>query len=409
LRTRPGPAVLALPDGTIYRGHTFGAPVVGVGEVVFNTSITGYQEILTDPSYAGQIVVMTYPQIGNVGVNPEDEESVRPFLQGFAVKEVSLRPSNWRSREPLGAYLGRHAVPAMAGIDTRALVRRIREGGAQVGALSADPEQQDTAALVERARSDPGLDGRDLVADVTCERPYAWTGGLWTGVRGRLPRKARPAPTFRLVAYDFGIKRNIARQLVENGFEVTVVPARTPAEEVLAMDPDAIFLSNGPGDPAGVLGVRENVRKLAAEKPLFGICLGHQILALALGGRTKKLKFGHHGGNQPGQDLATRKVAICSENHGYAVDADSLRAAGEPVEVTHINLNDGTVEGLAHLRRPLFSVQYHPEGSPGPHDTAYFFSRFREMVARHKAGEAVTGAQIAATQAPTPGADAVGD
>ena len=402
------PAVLALSDGTLYRGHGFGAPVLGVGEVVFNTSMTGYQEILTDPSYAGQIVVMTAPQIGNVGVNPEDEESVRPFLQGFVAKEVSLRPSNWRSREPLGPYLGRHAVPGIAGIDTRALVRRIREGGAQVGALSADPEQQDAAALVERARSDPGLDGRDLVADVTCERPYQWTEGLWPGIPGQLPRKARPAPTFRLVAYDFGIKRNIARQLVENGFEVTVVPARTPAEEALAMNPDAIFLSNGPGDPAGVLGVRENVRKLAAEKPLFGICLGHQILALALGGQTKKLKFGHHGGNQPGQDLATRKVAICAENHGYAVDADSLRAADEPVEVTHVNLNDGTVEGLAHLRRPLFSVQYHPEASPGPHDAAYLFSRFREMVARHKAGEAVTGAQIAAGEVPTPGAAALG-
>jgi len=399
------PAVLALSDGTLYCGHGFGAPVVGVGEVVFNTSMTGYQEILTDPSYAGQIVVMTTPQIGNVGVNPEDEESARPFLRGFVVKEVSRRPSSWRSREPLGAYLERHAVPGIAGIDTRALVRRIREGGAQVGALSSDPEQQEAAALVERARSDPGLDGRDLVADVTCERPYQWTGGLWPGVPGQLPREARPAPTFRLVAYDFGIKRNIARQLVENGFEVTVVPARTPAEAVLAMNPDAIFLSNGPGDPAGVLGVRENVRKLAAEKPLFGICLGHQILALALGGKTKKLKFGHHGGNQPGQDLATRKVAICAENHGYAVDADSLRAAGEPVEVTHVNLNDGTVEGLAHLRRPIFSVQYHPEASPGPHDAAYFFSRFREMVARHKAGEAVTGAQIAAGEVPTSGAD----
>jgi carbamoyl-phosphate synthase small subunit len=402
---RRGPAALALSDGAIYRGHAFGAAVVGVGEVVFNTSITGYQEILTDPSYAGQIVVMTAPQIGNVGVNPEDEESARPFLQGFAVKEVSPRPSNWRSRGPLGAYLARHAVPGIADIDTRALVRRIREGGAQVGVLSTDPEQQDAAALVERARSDPGLDGRDLVADVTCERPYAWTEGGWTGVRGQLPRKARPVPTFRLVAYDFGIKRNIARQLVENGFEVTVVPAHTSAEEALAMDPDAIFLSNGPGDPAGVRGVRENVRKLAAEKPLFGICLGHQILALALGGRTKKLKFGHHGGNQPGQDLATRKVAICAENHGYAVDADSLRAAGEPVEVTHVNLNDGTVEGLAHLQRPLFSVQYHPEASPGPHDAAYFFGRFREMVARHKAGEAVTGAQIAAGEVPTSGAD----
>jgi carbamoyl-phosphate synthase small subunit len=407
LRTPTGPAVLALSDGTVYRGRAFGAPEVGVGEVVFNTSITGYQEILTDPSYAGQIVVMTAPQIGNVGVNPEDEESARPFLLGFVAKEVSREPSSWRSRESLGSYLERHAVPGIEGLDTRAVVRRIREGGAQVGVLSADPEQQDAAKLVERARSDPGLDGRDLVADVTCERPYRWTEGAWRGVPGQLPRKARPTPPFRLVAYDFGIKRNIARQLVENGFEVTVVPARTPAEEALAMNPDAIFLSNGPGDPAGVVGVRENVRRLAAEKPLFGICLGHQILALALGGSTKKLKFGHHGGNQPGQDLASRKVAICAENHGYAVDADSLRKAGEPVEVTHVNLNDGTVEGLAHLRRPVFSVQYHPEASPGPHDAAYFFSRFREMVARHKGGEAVTGAQIAAGGVPASGAGAL--
>jgi carbamoyl-phosphate synthase small subunit len=392
----PGPAILALADGTVYRGQAFGAPVVGAGEVVFNTSITGYQEILTDPSYAGQIVAMTYPQIGNVGVNPEDEESARPFLQGFIVKEIFERPSNWRSRESLDAYLQRHTIPGIAGVDTRALVRRIREGGAQVGILSSAPEQQDAAVLVERARNEPGLDGRDLVAEVTCERPYPWTEGLWSGVAGQLPRKVRAGPSYRLVAYDFGIKRNIARQLVAHGFDVTIVPARTPAEEALAMDPDAIFLSNGPGDPAGVEGVRDNVRKLAAAKPLFGICLGHQILALALGGRTTKLKFGHHGGNQPGQDLATRKVAICAENHGYAVDADSLRAAGEPVVATHVNLNDGTLEGLAHTRRPIFSVQYHPEASPGPHDAVYFFGRFREMVARHKAGEAVTGAEVAA-------------
>jgi len=389
------PAVLVLADGSVFRGSAFGASCVGVGEVVFNTSITGYQEILTDPSYAGQMVVMTYPQIGNVGVNPDDEESARPFLQGFVAKEVFEQASNWRSQESLVGYLKRCGVPGISGIDTRALVRRIREGGAQVGVLSTDPRQQDAAALVERARSDPGLDGRDLVADVTCRRPYTWTEGRWPGVNGQLPRKARPVPTLRLVAYDFGLKRNIARLLFDQGFEVTVVPATTPADEVLAMDPDGIFLSNGPGDPAGVEGVQENVRILAKQKPLFGICLGHQILALALGGTTRKLKFGHHGGNQPGQDLATRKVAICAENHGYAVDADSLRAAGEPVEITHINLNDGTVEGLAHATRPLFSVQYHPEASPGPHDAAYFFGRFREMVARHKNGESVTGAQIA--------------
>jgi len=393
--TLPGPAVLALADGTVFRGKAFGAPVVGVGEVVFNTSITGYQEILTDPSYAGQMVAMTYPQIGNVGVNPDDEESARPFLEGFIVKEVFEQASNWRSCESLVAYMTRHGVPGISGIDTRALVRRIRDGGAQVGILSADPERQDAGALVERARSEPGLDGRDLVAAVTCTEPFRWTEGRWSGVAGQLPRSPRPSGSLRLVAYDFGLKRNIARLLIEHGFDVTVVPATTPAGEALAMNPDAIFLSNGPGDPAGVVGVQENVRILAERKPVFGICLGHQILALALGGTTKKLKFGHHGGNQPGQDLATRKVSICAENHGYAVDADSLRAAGEPVEVTHVNLNDGTVEGLAHTTRPVFSVQYHPEASPGPHDAAFFFGRFREMVARHKNGESVTGAQIA--------------
>jgi carbamoyl-phosphate synthase small subunit len=328
---------------------------------------------------------------------------VRPFLQGFVAKEVFEVPSNWRSREPLGSYLYRHGVPGIAGIDTRALVRRIRDGGAQVGVLSCDPEHQDEDALLERARSEPGLDGRDLVAEVTCDEPYEWTEGLWKGVSGQLPREEHPGERHRLVAYDFGLKRNIARQLVAHGFEVTVVPATTPASEALALDPDAIFLSNGPGDPAGVSDVQENVRELAARKPLFGICLGHQILALALGGSTRKLKFGHHGGNQPGQDVATKKVAICAENHGYAVDADSLRNAGEPVVVTHINLNDGTVEGLAHSEKPLFSVQYHPEASPGPHDAAYFFDRFREMVSRHKAGEAVTGEQIAAgARAPQP-------
>jgi carbamoyl-phosphate synthase small subunit len=395
-RSAPKPGILALADGTIYRGQAFGAARVGCGEVCFNTSLSGYQEILTDPSYAGQIVAMTYTQIGNVGVNPEDEESAKPHLQGFIVKELFRTPSNFRAREGLDEYLVRHGVPGLSVIDTRALVRRIRDRGAQAGVLCTDPAQLDEAALVERARRDPGLDGRDLVAEVTCEKPYRFSDGMWAGVDGQLPRRARPTPPLKLVAYDFGVKRNILRQLVEQGFEVTVVPAYTKAEEALALQPDGIFLSNGPGDPAGVRGVREEVRVLVEQKPVFGICLGHQILGLALGGRTLKLKFGHHGGNQPGQDLATKKVAICAENHGYAVDAESLRAAGEPVEITHINLNDDTVEGLAHQKRPLFSVQYHPEASPGPHDAAYFFSRFRAMVERHKRGEAVTGAQIAA-------------
>ena len=400
------PARLALADGTVYRGRAFGAQAVREGEIVFNTSLTGYQEILTDPSYAGQIVTMTCTQIGNVGVNRQDEESRRVFLEGFVVKEHFEQPSNWRSQGGVGAYLADAGVPAIAGIDTRALVRRIRDGGAQVGVLSTDPAQQDDAALVERARASRGLEGRDLVAEVTCSEPYRWDDGAWPGVPGQLPRAPRPVRPLKLVAYDFGVKRNILRLLVEQGFEITVVPATTPASEALAMEPDGIFLSNGPGDPAAVQGVRENVRELAAAKPLFGICLGHQILGLALGGTTRKLKFGHHGGNQPGQDLASGKVSICAENHGYAVEAASLDAAGEPVEVTHVNLNDGTVEGLAHKEKPLFSVQYHPEASPGPHDAAYFFGRFRQLVERTAEGERVTGAQIAkGWEAPAGAAD----
>jgi carbamoyl-phosphate synthase small subunit len=393
--TPPRSARLALADGTVYRGLAFGARAVQAGEVVFNTSMTGYQEIITDPSYAGQIVTMTCTQIGNVGVNAMDEESARPHLQAFVVKELFDVPSSWRARGALDAYLVDAGVPGLSGIDTRALVRRIRDGGAQTGVVSTDPDQQDDAALVEMARQAPGLDGRDLVADVTCDEPYEWTEGAWPGIGGQMPKRARPNPPLRVVAYDFGVKRNILRLLVEHGFEVTVVPAKTSAADALAREPDAIFLSNGPGDPDGVAGVQDVVRELSHAKPLFGICLGHQILGLALGGKTRKLKFGHHGGNQPGKDLATGKVAICAENHGYAVDAASLEQAGEPVDVTHINLNDDTVEGLAHRERPVFSVQYHPEASPGPHDASFFFQRFREMVERHKAGEAVTGAQIA--------------
>jgi len=391
----PKPACLALADGTVYRGQAFGAETLGEGEVVFNTSMTGYQEIVTDPSYAGQIVAMTYTQIGNVGVNPEDDESRRPFLSGFVVKELFREPSSWRARGGLDPFLKDAGIPGISGLDTRALVRRIRDGGAQVGVLSTDPSQQDAEALVARARASHGLEGEDWVARVTCDAPYVWSEGAWQGVDGQVPRAERPTERRKLVAYDFGVKRNILRLLVEQGFDVTVVPATTPAAEALALEPDAIFLSNGPGDPAAVEGVQPIVRELAEQKPLFGICLGHQILGLALGGQTRKLKFGHHGGNQPGQDLATGKVAICAENHGYAVDAASLEAAGEPVEITHVNLNDGTVEGLAHQTRPLFSVQYHPEASPGPHDARYFFDRFRAMVDRHVAGEAVTGAQIA--------------
>ncbi|CAG0997259.1 carbamoyl-phosphate synthase small subunit [Myxococcaceae bacterium] len=393
------PALLALADGTVYRGEGFGAETVGVGEVCFNTSMTGYQEIVTDPSYAGQIVTMTYTQIGNVGVNAEDAEAARPFLAGFVVKEIFRTPSNFRSTGDLDGYLARHGVPGICGIDTRALVRRIRDGGFQTGVLSSDPKRQDERALVERARSAPTLDGRDLVATVTTSEPYRWHEGAWKGVEGQPPRPSPPTERLRLVAYDYGVKRNILRLLVEQGFDVTVVPARTPAREVLSMRPDAVFLSNGPGDPAAVADAPSIVREIVhADVPVFGICLGHQILGLALGGETRKLKFGHHGGNQPGQDLFTGKVSICAENHGYAVDPESLRAAGEPVEITHQNLNDGTVEGLAHSKRPIFSVQYHPEAAPGPHDASYFFRRFREMAERRRRGEPVTGATIARGQ-----------
>jgi carbamoyl-phosphate synthase small subunit len=389
------PAALALADGTVLHGRAFGARTVRSGEVVFNTSLTGYQEIATDPSYAGQIVTMTYTQIGNVGVNPADDESRRPFLSGFVVKELFDEPSNYRAEGNLDEKLTAAGVPGISGVDTRALVTRIRDGGAQVGVLSTDPELQDDAELVARARNAPGLDGHDWVAKVTCDEPYDFTEGAWPGIAGQMPRGVRPQRRLKLVAYDFGVKRNILRLLVEQGFDVTVVPATTPATDALAMQPDGIFLSNGPGDPEAVEGVQPIVRELVQAKPVFGICLGHQILGLALGGRTHKLKFGHHGGNQPGKDLSTGKVAICAENHGYAVDADSLRDAGEPVEITHINLNDDTVEGLAHSTRPLFSVQYHPEASPGPHDASYFFGRFRELVERTVAGENVSGADIA--------------
>ncbi len=389
------PAKLALADGTVFRGTAFGASATQVGEVCFNTSMTGYQEIVTDPSYAEQIVTMTYTQIGNVGVNALDCEAALAHLNGFVVKELCHEPSNWRAEGTLDDFLREAGVPGIEGLDTRALVRRIRDGGFQMGVLSTAPDAQNEDELVRLAQAASPLDGRDLVAGVTCAAPYNFDAGLWKGVEGELPRQPRPDKRLRCVAFDFGVKRNILRLLVEHGFEVVVVPAQTSAEAVDAMHPDAVFFSNGPGDPAAVAGVRDNVRELASRYPTFGICLGHQILGLALGGATQKLKFGHHGGNQPGQDVATKRVAICAENHGYAVDPSSLTNAGVPVVVTHENLNDGVVEGLAHREKPVFSVQYHPEASPGPHDASYFFQRFREMTERHRAGESVTGAQIA--------------
>jgi carbamoyl-phosphate synthase small subunit len=375
------PALLALADGTVFRGRAFGALGEVAGELVFNTSMTGYQEILTDPSYEGQLVAMTYPEIGNVGVNREDVESRRPYVRGFVVREYREVPSSWRAEESLGAYLARHGIPGIEGIDTRALVRHLRDRGSQEAVLSS--VDLDAKRLVRRAKESPGLVGRDLVRDVTCPEPYDWTEGPWRLGRGYVSaeetaamRERRP---YRVVAYDFGIKRNILRSLVGVGCEVRVVPAATPAREVLAMQPDGVFLSNGPGDPDAVPGAREAVAELLGKLPVFGICLGHQIMGLALGGRTYKLKFGHHGGNQPVKDLTTGKVEITAQNHGFAVDIESLH---DRAEVTHLNLNDRTVEGLTVKGQPTFSVQYHPEASPGPHDARYLFTRFTELMER---------------------------
>jgi carbamoyl-phosphate synthase small subunit len=367
---------LVLADGTAYRGEPFGAPGTGEGEVVFHTGMTGYQEILTDPSYAGQIVCMTYPEIGNVGTNPEDEESNGIFLRGFVVRDHVDFPSSWRSSETLDAYLKRHSVPALSGIDTRALVRKIRTVGAMNGVLMHGDREIDE--LRERAAALPSMLGRNLVDEVTCEKPYRWTEGeIWSD--------PPPEPRFHVVAYDYGIKRNILRKLVGAGLAVTVVPASTPVREALELQPDGFFLSNGPGDPGAVEYAVGIVRELLETgRPLFGICLGHQILGLALGGRIRKLRFGHHGANQPARDAETGKVLITSENHGFALEAESL-ATNPAIEATHVNLNDGTVEGLRHTRLPVFLLQYHPEASPGPHDAEDLFLRFRELIEKSRA------------------------
>ena len=366
-----GKALLVLSDGTVFEGSGFGCEGEAIGEIVFNTSMTGYQEILTDPSYKGQIVTMTYPQMGNYGINEEDIESLNgPKVEGFVVKEYIDFPSNWRSSLSLGRYLRDNKIVCLEGIDTRALTRHLRDYGAQMGIISTtdlNPE-----SLLKKVRSHPGISAFDLVKDVTTKEEYSWGEGCW-----KWCVVERGEAVLRVAVYDFGVKFNILRNLVEAGFDVTVVPAQTPVEAVLETDPDGIILSNGPGDPETVIYGIENAKKLMGKKPVFGICLGHQILGLAMGGRTYKLKFGHHGGNHPVKDLATGRVEITSQNHNYCVDIESLKGQAR---LTHKNLYDGTEEGMVHADLPVFSVQHHPEAGPGPNDSVHLFKRFRELI-----------------------------
>lgn len=376
-------AILALEDGRVFHGRGYGAPGERFGEVVFNTSLSGYQEILTDPSYAGQIVILTYPHIGNYGTNPLDSESVRPFAEGLVVRELSQVASNWRSVEATSAFLAEFGVPVIDEIDTRALVRHLRQHGAMRGVLSTT--DQGEASLVAKTKASPSMVGLELASRVSTGAPYEWNepSRQIFPPAGREASESpsgsgRPARRFRVVAYDYGIKHNILRRLVDVGCSVTVVPATTSASDVLDLKPDGVFLSNGPGDPEPVEYAAKAVRELMGRVPIFGICLGHQIIGLALGGKTYKLKFGHHGGNHPVLNLETREVEITAQNHGFAVDPDSLKTS--EVELTHVNLNDQTLEGLRHRSLPLFSVQYHPEASPGPHDAAYLFDQFVKMM-----------------------------
>jgi carbamoyl-phosphate synthase small subunit len=381
------PAKLALEDGTVYAGSSIGADGEVDGEVCFNTSMTGYQEILTDPSYRGQIVTMTYPQIGNYGVNAEDVESGRPQLAGFIVREHSRTQSNFRAEQSLSEYLQQWGIVAIESIDTRALVRRLRSGGAMKGVLST--VDLDDASLVAKARSSPGLVGRDLVREVLPDQPFEWHQPLseWTHLHGKgqkagassAPSPQPPAPGLRphVVALDFGMKWNIPRHLIDQGCRVSVSPGTASAEDVLAQQPDGIFLSNGPGDPEPLTYAINTIRALIGKKPIFGICLGHQLLGLACGAKTFKLKFGHRGANHPVQNLDTGAVEITSQNHGFAVAEDSLPNF---LEVTHRSLNDGTIEGLSHREAAAYSVQYHPEASAGPHDSHYLFRRFLESI-----------------------------
>jgi carbamoyl-phosphate synthase small subunit len=372
-------AVLALEDGRLFRGKAYGAVTERVGEVVFNTSLTGYQEIFTDPSYAGQIVVLTNPHIGNYGTSPSDAESARPYIEGLVVREFSPVSSNWRSTEVADEYLERNGVPVIAEIDTRAVVRHLRANGVMRGVISTAIE--DTDALVAKARAHKKMDGTDLASVVTTKKVYTWDAASPLNETGDklLPGNdaAADGDQMHVVAYDFGIKQNILRMLTRENCRVTVVPARTSAADVMARQPDGVFFSNGPGDPEPLDYAIENVRALQGKTPIFGICLGHQIFGLALGGKTYKLKFGHHGGNHPIKNLETGKVEITAQNHNYNVDPASLP---EDVVRTHTNLNDDTLAGLKHKSDPMFSVQYHPEASPGPHDSHYLFKDFRKMM-----------------------------
>jgi carbamoyl-phosphate synthase small subunit len=377
-------AILALEDGRVFKGRAAGAHTRRGGEVVFNTSITGYQEVFTDPSYSGQIVCLTYPHIGNVGTNLDDEESAKPYIEGLVVREFSALASNWRSREPAQEYLERHRVPVIWDVDTRALVRHLRDVGALRGVVATDGTSVEK--LIAEARALPTMAGLELASRVTSPKKYEWSRGSieLAASGGPVEAKSQAGASseaesrYRVVAYDFGIKRNILRLLVDHGCDVTVVPAQTTAEDVLAIKPNGVFLSNGPGDPEAVGYAVANIRRMLGRVPIFGICLGHQLCGLALGGRTFKLKFGHHGANHPVKNLKTQKVEITSQNHGFCVDPDSLPASD--VEITHVNLNDHTNEGMRHRSLPLFSVQYHPEASPGPHDARYLFDDFISMM-----------------------------